>query len=419
MTNNRWPIYIGLGGLFVFLAGGLAVTLLSILTGVNPLTWLPTQGAEETYSIRGSIWGERCMLDGDPQTDVDHCIYLPSEGRWSSNGTRQQDEPGLGSVIVRLGSGACPAAGSQGAVTDPQGMFEFSGLTAGDYCLTIDPGEQPNPQTMGSGTWTYPQRQTSSMQLTFQVGPGLPQVQTSLAWFSQPIWTPTPSFTPTETVPSTAIPTSTPACLNQAAFIADVTIADNTNLGLDTAFTKTWRIKNTGTCTWDSTYAVNFSGGQLLGAPYRVAFPGVVRPGQTVDLSVPMRSPDDAGIYRGYWMFSDAAGRQFGVGNSYPVTVQIVVGPAGYMVDGAWQARYYRNTSLDGNPIITQAEAVIDHDWGLTAPSANFPADRYSVRWQGSRHLLQGMYRFIVSVDDGVRVWVDGQLIIDSWTTGA
>jgi hypothetical protein len=419
MRKDQWPLYVGLGGLFFIVVGGVAVSLFSILTGVNPVSWLSTDEAEQTYSISGSIWAERCAVDGQPDLDDDHCVYLPADSVWSANGTRQPDEPGLASVLIRLGAGSCPAIGSQGVVSDAQGAFEIGALDPGEYCLIIDPSEQPNPQVMGGGQWIYPERRPGIMQISFRVGSGLPQAQAGLGWFSQPLVTATPSPTATQTTEPTASVTPTPSCVNQAAFVADVTIPDDYNMGLDTAFTKTWRVKNTGTCTWDNSYTIAFSGGQLLGAPYRVTFPGAVRPGQTVDLSVPMRSPDSSGIYRGYWMLTDSGGRQFGVGNGYPVTVQIVVGRAGYMVDGPWQARYYRNTNLSGSPSITQPEAVIDYDWGEIAPRPNFPADRYSVRWDGQRNLLQGTYTFIMTVDDGARVWVDGQLIIDAWSNGA
>ena len=80
-----------------------------------------------------------------------------------------------------------------------------------------------------------------------------------------------------------------------------------------------------------------------------------------------------------------------------------------------WQAEYYANKDLQGNPAYTQNEAEINYDWGFGAPLPGMPVDCFSVRWTTTTHFDQGSYTFSVTVDDGVRVWVDGDLIIDQW----
>ncbi|MCS7011853.1 MAG: NBR1-Ig-like domain-containing protein [Anaerolineales bacterium] len=114
-------------------------------------------------------------------------------------------------------------------------------------------------------------------------------------------------------------PTPTPAAgttCDKATFLADVTIPDGTTLTAGTAFTKTWRIRNDGSCTWTTSYALVFSGGDLLGATPTVPLPTSVAPGQTVEVSVNMVAPTMAGHYRSYWMLRNAAGRRFGFGPS-------------------------------------------------------------------------------------------------------
>jgi len=118
------------------------------------------------------------------------------------------------------------------------------------------------------------------------------------------------------------------------AFITDVTYPDGSNVGMGTAFTKTWRIKNIGTCTWTTSYALVFSSGEKFGANNFVSMPGNVGPGQTVDISVQLTAPNQGGRYKGYWMLRNASGTLFGVGNSGEEAVYVDVNISGYAVLG-------------------------------------------------------------------------------------
>ncbi|HTP02820.1 MAG TPA: NBR1-Ig-like domain-containing protein [Anaerolineales bacterium] len=106
-----------------------------------------------------------------------------------------------------------------------------------------------------------------------------------------------------------------PLC-NRAAFVGDVTIPDNTHLQLSQPFTKTWRIRNTGHCTWTTGYSLVFIGGDQMSAPASVPLPVNVAPQQTVDLSADMIAPKALGDYRGIWKLQAADGRIFGVGDT-------------------------------------------------------------------------------------------------------
>ena len=121
--------------------------------------------------------------------------------------------------------------------------------------------------------------------------------------------TPTPTPPPSPTLTPTTIP------CDRAAFVADVNFPDGTDVLVGAAFTKTWRLRNNGTCTWTSGYALVFSHGDSLGGPATVSFPaGTVAPGQTVDLSVSLTAPLTTGTYRGYWRLRNPAGGVFGIG---------------------------------------------------------------------------------------------------------
>lgn len=116
-------------------------------------------------------------------------------------------------------------------------------------------------------------------------------------------------------VPALALPSSASAATcDQAQFVADVTVPDGTKYDPGTAFKKTWRLKNIGTCTWTTSYSLVFDSGAQMGAPASVKFPAEVKPGATFDISVDMTAPTGAGHYRGYWKFKNASGVLFGIG---------------------------------------------------------------------------------------------------------
>ncbi|MGD9375461.1 MAG: PA14 domain-containing protein, partial [Anaerolineae bacterium] len=82
-----------------------------------------------------------------------------------------------------------------------------------------------------------------------------------------------------------------------------------------------------------------------------------------------------------------------------------------------WYAEYYSNVSLSGEPVRTAKEARVDYDWGSGAP-AGLPANEFSARWIGDWNFERGQYTFFVLADDGIRLWLDDQLLIDDWLAG-
>jgi hypothetical protein len=84
----------------------------------------------------------------------------------------------------------------------------------------------------------------------------------------------------------------------------------------------------------------------------------------------------------------------------------------------AWHAEYYDNKNLAGVPVLTQEESEIDHDWGHGGPPG-LPVDNLSARWRGRWPFAEGRYRFNTYSDDGVRLWVNDELIIDRWVDQA
>ncbi|MFQ5859643.1 MAG: PA14 domain-containing protein, partial [Anaerolineae bacterium] len=87
-------------------------------------------------------------------------------------------------------------------------------------------------------------------------------------------------------------------------------------------------------------------------------------------------------------------------------------------VVGAWRGEYYANRHLDGDPVLVRSDLGLDHNWGSGAPDPDLPSDNFSVRWTRTLALDEGRYRFRALVDDGVRMYVDGNLVINEWRDG-
>ena len=123
----------------------------------------------------------------------------------------------------------------------------------------------------------------------------------------------TPTLTPTSTATPTQTPVPTPC--DAAQFVSDVTIADDSDVTVNMEFVKTWRLRNSGTCTWTSGYQLVFDHGDRMSAPDAVTVTsGTVPPGSTVDVSVTLKAPADAGTYQGYFKLRNPSGVLFGIG---------------------------------------------------------------------------------------------------------
>ncbi|NPV06845.1 MAG: hypothetical protein HPY83_02640 [Anaerolineae bacterium] len=83
--------------------------------------------------------------------------------------------------------------------------------------------------------------------------------------------------------------------------------------------------------------------------------------------------------------------------------------------EGQWYAEYYSNPWLTGPPSVTRNESALSFDWGYGSPDGRIPSDNWSARWTGTLHLQAGLWRFTTETDDGVRLYVDGRLVIDRW----
>lgn len=136
--------------------------------------------------------------------------------------------------------------------------------------------------------------------------------------------------------PSAApIPTETPhpgdseGCDPNAGFVDDITIPDGSPLQVGETATKTWRLENTGTCVWGSTYnLVQVSGDLLTAQPHSIPVP-LVRPGEMIDISVQIQLSNDAppgSQQRASFQLRDPNGALFG---TRPFVLVLVANEAG------------------------------------------------------------------------------------------
>jgi Ig-like domain-containing protein len=142
---------------------------------------------------------------------------------------------------------------------------------------------------------------------------------------------------------------------NAAQFVADVTIPDDTYINPGASFTKTWRLKNVGTCAWSNKYALVFSSGERMGGMSPIFLPRWISPGQSVDVTVDLVAPVDGGTYRGYWKLQNASGTPFGIGgaaaNAFWVEIR-VLGPTQSVVSYDFVANMCSAKWVyDGGPI--------------------------------------------------------------------
>jgi uncharacterized protein YkwD len=141
----------------------------------------------------------------------------------------------------------------------------------------------------------------------------------------------TSSANPTPTTPVTEtpiLPTVQVNCKDSALYVKDISIPDNTKLKPGEAFTKTWQVRNTGTCIWNVRYALVFVGGEQMGA--KVTTPlAETPPDETLDVSIDLTAPTKPGAYTALFELRNPQGRALDIGAVTSIWVKIMVDETG------------------------------------------------------------------------------------------
>jgi hypothetical protein len=90
-------------------------------------------------------------------------------------------------------------------------------------------------------------------------------------------------------------------------------------------------------------------------------------------------------------------------------TQSAVAGPVSF------EGRYYNNMTLSGIPVLVRTDRIINFSWGTDSPAGWINADQFSVRWVRTAFFQEGVYKFTVAADDGVRLFIDERLVINQW----
>jgi hypothetical protein len=187
----------------------------------------------------------------------------------------------------------------------------LAALLLGAALLACSDSSTPPPDASGRATSLA---QTAAALLTATAQASI----TPLTPTSPPTDTPIPpaatDTAPPPPAPTTAVPpaASTPCTgENDSEFVADVNVPDGTHFAAGAAFTKTWRLRNDGTCTWTTAYTFRHVGGAVLGG-VTINLAADVPPGATVDLSVSFVAPASNGTHVSRWQLHTPDGVAFG-----------------------------------------------------------------------------------------------------------
>ncbi len=128
-----------------------------------------------------------------------------------------------------------------------------------------------------------------------------------------------PSLTPLKS----KIPTTSALCDNATLISSTIPVGQYFLPG--DYFTQSWRVKNTGTCTWTTGYALVFASGSQMGGQGVYNFKTNVVPGQSIDLTINLRAPANPDTFTGRWKLQNANSKTFGTGTDSEQTLSVTI----------------------------------------------------------------------------------------------
>jgi ABC-type amino acid transport substrate-binding protein len=228
---------------------------------------------------------------------------------------------------------------------------------------------------------------------------------------------PTPLSLPIATLAPPAATLVPPVCVNGMKFVSDITLPDNNMktppyIKSGTGFVKTWRVQNTGTCTWTTHYRLvyaygNVAAAQMTGQPLNL--PGNVLPGQSVDLSVTLIAPTQLQSYQGFWQLENANGGTFG--QTIWVGITTISDSATPNATLLPPLANYCQVTLTGPKAPVVVHSSFDAVWTVTNTSgSNWNIDSVDYRFiSGTAMHEHALYDFTETIKDGE----SGKIIVD------
>jgi hypothetical protein len=194
--------------------------------------------APVTGGLSGTVWNDSCSPVAEGQAGAANCVPNDQAAAGqSADGLMQDSETGIEGVVVRLGTGACPAFGLATTTTDAKGAYSFSELTPGAYCVSIDASQAENAGVLDGGAWTHPEGMLDSsvVSQSLALGEGGSVDSVNFGWDS--MFVPATSVTataeaatetptPEGTATNTPAPTATFSPTDPKANLGDPTVTD-------------------------------------------------------------------------------------------------------------------------------------------------------------------------------------------------
>lgn len=294
-------------------------------------------------------------------------------------------------------------------------------LTVALMLNACGPAATPDPAVIATSAV-----QTVEARYTQQASqaPSATPVPPTIANVPTATYSPIPAVTPATSTPQ-PVDSNGKACFS-AIFVEDVTIPDGMLVTPGSTFTKKWRVKNDGNCTWDSTYSLALASGDAMGPNVNVPLSGSIGPGESGILSVDLTAPETNGMYTGYWRINTPFGGTFGVGlHDQSLIVKIEVtdktnrdeGVSGIDI-GLYQRVPAKGCNANGAAYTFTATITVNTDYQVTYHWArnpddgskpeggrlNFPAagsKTVTFTWSFQQEAVQGIDRWVAVVIDG------------------
>jgi hypothetical protein len=182
----------------------------------------------------------------------------------------------------------------------------------------------------------------------------------------------------------------------------------------------TLTVTRTGSTASALLVGFSVSGTAASGADYAPLGTSVTIPAGSASAALTVSPVDDAGAESAETVtVTLSAGASYAVGSPSSGTVTIYDDDAPAGTGRGLTGEYYDNADFTALALV-RTDGPVDFDWGTGSPDPSIGADTFSVRWTGQVQALYGETTTFYTVsDDGVRLWVNGQLLVDNWTDHA